>query len=228
MTTKTFEDRLLDELKRELVLHANGPVAAPVPVYRRVTVRRAAWGLAACGALAATAILVPGSPAESPAYAVERQPDGTVTVDGTEFKDPKQLEHDLRAAGLNATVTRFLDGKDCSRGGLAGSAADRERNAIMDAVNKASQKAVTWADGPGVHLVINPSKLTKGQSLQVDISTSTSDGVVAKDGTTTEFEGRPTTHLEVYVVGRKPLPTARYLDVDAGSHQPVFNNCEVE
>ncbi|MER5431934.1 hypothetical protein [Streptomyces sp. NPDC002588] len=77
---ETFEDRLLEELKREIELRgATG--AAPVPVRRRaLTPRRVVLALAACAAVALAPVVMPGSPGGSAAYAVERHGDGSVTL----------------------------------------------------------------------------------------------------------------------------------------------------
>ena len=84
-TGTTFEDRLLDELKREIELReadagsgeaGPGSVEADTSVRRRyaplVTPRRIAVVAATCAAAWLAMVAVPGSPADSTAYAVER------------------------------------------------------------------------------------------------------------------------------------------------------------
>jgi hypothetical protein len=78
-----FSDQLFDDLMRE---HgpALAPTTPPAPVKRQVTARRtvlaAGGGLAVAGAVAAVAAgtLVAGG--ATPAYAVTKNPDGTVTL----------------------------------------------------------------------------------------------------------------------------------------------------
>ncbi|MET7455768.1 hypothetical protein ABZT03_28540 [Streptomyces sp. NPDC005574] len=97
MSRTTFEDRLLAELKREIEhREARAPEAGlaedtagggdPRRSPRRLlTGRRIAVGAAACLLAGLAAVVVPGSPAGSTAYAVERHGDGTVTLT---IKDP--------------------------------------------------------------------------------------------------------------------------------------------
>jgi hypothetical protein len=97
-TRTTFEDRLLGELKREMALRearaATDEGRARDTVRRRFTPRRIAVWVAACAAVWAGTVVVPGSPADSTAYAVERHDDGTVelTVRKESFGIDAQLE----------------------------------------------------------------------------------------------------------------------------------------
>ncbi|GAA3820677.1 hypothetical protein ACFS5L_04270 [Streptomyces phyllanthi] len=96
-TRTTFEDRLLGELKREIELReaeaevgagagaeveagaeAEGEVRSPAR--RRFTPRRIAVAMAACAAAWLATVVVPGSPADSPAYAAELLADGSVSL----------------------------------------------------------------------------------------------------------------------------------------------------
>ena len=80
MTTKTtFEDRLLAELRGEIERREED---SSVPAVRRrlFTGRQLALAAVACAVAGLAVVLVPGSPADSPAYAVERHGDGSVTL----------------------------------------------------------------------------------------------------------------------------------------------------
>ncbi len=79
MTTRTtFEDRLLAELKGEIERRESAPVPA---VRRRVlTGRRLTLVMAACVAVVLGVVSVPGTPAGSAAYGLERHGDGSVTL----------------------------------------------------------------------------------------------------------------------------------------------------
>jgi hypothetical protein len=189
-------------------------------VRRRVTPRRTALALAACAAAAVTVVLLPGGGATA-AYAVEKNADGTVTVTGEEFGDPQQLEHDLRAAGLDATVDRIVDDQGmCMREG-----------AVMEQVVKDTAKVVSWLNGGsagGVHLRIDPAKLKPGQRIQIDINKFTS--VMRVNGDPEDGKRRVMTHLEVYVAGERPLPAPRKLvwDGKAAHGEAQSVDCTVE
>ncbi|UED83660.1 hypothetical protein [Streptomyces profundus] len=101
-----FEDRLLTELKRE-VAHAAEHAAAgaePEPARRPARgVRRAGWGLAMAGAVAAALVLLPGGGA-SPAYAVASDGAGGIEVRLSDWPDgDEEIESflaELAAAGV--------------------------------------------------------------------------------------------------------------------------------
>ncbi|MET9900424.1 hypothetical protein [Streptomyces sp. NPDC006446] len=102
-----FEDRLLDELKREIVLRGTASAASLDPreaaghetasvgagarehpregetrasVRRLLTPRRIAVVAVGCAVAGLAAVVAPGSPAAPAAYAVERHDDGSVTL----------------------------------------------------------------------------------------------------------------------------------------------------
>lgn len=111
----TFEDRLLDALKREVEQAAARPLK---PVRRRVvTPRRAAFGLAACAAAATAGIVLPGTPGGSAAYAVEKHPDGTVTVTVNDLTldqgEQQALAAKLRSEGARASIQNPRKGYMC-------------------------------------------------------------------------------------------------------------------
>ncbi|MFG2970422.1 hypothetical protein ACGFZS_44845 [Streptomyces sp. NPDC048288] len=112
----TFEDRLLDELKGEVVRRAAG--AGPVAVVSRrvVTPRRAGLALAACGAAAAFAVALPGA-GTTAAYAVQTHPDGTVTftLEDVRLSGPQQrdLVRKLTDAGVHTQVNKVPAGQRC-------------------------------------------------------------------------------------------------------------------
>ncbi|MGW1621496.1 hypothetical protein [Streptomyces sp. NPDC002172] len=113
----TFEDRLLAELKAEVVRRA--AEAGPVTVVPRrvVTPRRVGVALAACGAAAAVAVVLPGSGTTS-AFAVETHPDGTVTftLQDVALSGPQQqdLIRKLTDAGVYTQVNKVPAGQRCA------------------------------------------------------------------------------------------------------------------
>ncbi|MFF5496333.1 hypothetical protein [Streptomyces aquilus] len=127
MTTRTtFEDRLLAELRREIDLRAEDGTteAAPTSAQRRrfrvrtaFTAPRLGLVALACAAAVGAAVLMPGSPAESPAYAVVSHSDGTVTVTMNDFglggTLPDGLVERLEANGIHVIVDKLPNGYGC-------------------------------------------------------------------------------------------------------------------
>ncbi|HTE62715.1 MAG TPA: hypothetical protein VK631_20335 [Solirubrobacteraceae bacterium] len=112
MTPTTFEERLLTELRAVVAERPAPETVAPASARR---VPRARLVLAA-GAVAATAAAVfvgtGGDPAAT-AYAVEKQSDGSVTVEVRSLRDAAGLQEKLRAAGIPAVVDYTPAGKMC-------------------------------------------------------------------------------------------------------------------
>ena len=120
-TRTTFEDRLLDELKREIELReADAGEGRPDPsVRRRFTPRRIAVAAAACAVIGLASVLVPGSPADSTAFAVERRGDGSVSLavkdQGVDIEDQRELAKRLRPLGIEVTIDVLAPGYVCER-----------------------------------------------------------------------------------------------------------------
>ncbi|MFH8469291.1 hypothetical protein [Streptomyces sp. NPDC017991] len=118
MSTKTFEDRLLDELKREITLRAD-ELPAPAP-RRRVAPRRAVIALAASTAVAGALIALPSATGGSSAYAIERQPDGSIVLNMLdqvglfEEDQQKELAERLRAEGIHVSIDTPRAGYVCA------------------------------------------------------------------------------------------------------------------
>ncbi|MFI6375441.1 hypothetical protein [Streptomyces sp. NPDC050546] len=132
ITRTTFEDRLLAELRREIELRgatgsaqavATGPAekvtARRSPFGGVLTGRRIALTAGACAVTGLVLALVPGSPGESPAYAVERHGDGSVTLTLTKIaigqKSQRQLAERLRAEGIHVTIDNLSFGQHCAQ-----------------------------------------------------------------------------------------------------------------
>ena len=97
----TFEDRLLDRLR--LVVAANpAPPQPGVRLPRRHRWPAAAAGVATAGTVAALAVVVPGG--TQAAYAIDSQPDGSVTVHLARLSDAAGLQAALRDRGIPAFV----------------------------------------------------------------------------------------------------------------------------
>jgi hypothetical protein len=110
-----FEDRLLHELKQFVAAQpvpqeAAGSSARTKP-FHRPRYRVALVG-AAMIAVAAVAVAAGHDPA-SPAYAVESQPNGSISVEINSLSDAAGLQSRLRAQGIAAVVRYLPDGKVC-------------------------------------------------------------------------------------------------------------------
>ncbi|MGW1786208.1 hypothetical protein ACWCQQ_45150 [Streptomyces sp. NPDC002143] len=95
----TFEDRLLAELQEEVERRTSSTEAlalqAPPARSRPLTGRRFVLAAAACAVAGLALALIPGSPAESPAYAVERNRDGTVTLSVRDVTLDREAQREL-------------------------------------------------------------------------------------------------------------------------------------
>jgi hypothetical protein len=104
-----YKEHVLMELKAEIV--------ARNQARRRRVRRRLFTGVAVAGIAAVAAVAVPflnGS--ETPAYAVTKNTDGTITLKINEFRDPVQVEKDLARLGLSADVSYVKPGTRCAPG----------------------------------------------------------------------------------------------------------------
>ncbi|MGW7046832.1 hypothetical protein ACWGDT_29885 [Streptomyces avermitilis] len=130
----TFEDRLLDELKREIQLRETGAgglgpaevkqgerkaKASVGRLFAPLAPRRIAVVAAACTAAWLAAVVVPGSPADSNAYAVEPVGDGSVKLT---VKDQsigvaaqRELARKVRPWGIQVTIDVLAPGYVCER-----------------------------------------------------------------------------------------------------------------
>jgi hypothetical protein len=108
-----YEEKVLTEL-REVVASRTSPVAVPRSTgpmrRRRLMLATAAAVLAVAAGVGAPALL--GTWQQS-AYAVERDPDGSIRIYIREYRDAKGLETKLRAFGVSAVVDYVPNGKQC-------------------------------------------------------------------------------------------------------------------
>jgi hypothetical protein len=116
----SFEDRLLAELKHEIVTRNQSRTtighrrrfAVPVSTTRRLAI---AGGLASVLAIAVAAGLpLPGDGDGTEAYAVTKNDDGSVSVEVASLEDAAGLERELREAGVRAVVQYVPPGKACT------------------------------------------------------------------------------------------------------------------
>jgi hypothetical protein len=127
-----FEERLLDELRSLVVAQPSAGSDQP---------RRRAWvtsvprprlalvgGIAAVLAVAAAAGVPFLTNGASPAYAVNTNDDGTVTVEISSLSDAAGLEAKLRDAGIRAVVQYVPSGKACKQPWFTPAARDHGAN----------------------------------------------------------------------------------------------------
>ncbi|MEV2267054.1 hypothetical protein [Nonomuraea africana] len=168
-----FEEHVLMELKAEIVARNNA---------RRMLVRRRLFtGAAVAGIAAAAVVVVPflnGS--ETPAYAVTKNTDGTITLKINEFRNPSQVEKDLAELGLTADVSYVKPGTRCApdRGQTdAGPKFSKEdlmskdpevRKRIREAIeNSPNGKAFRMGGG---QVRINPQHIKPGQTAVMEFT----------------------------------------------------------
>jgi hypothetical protein len=100
------------QLLKEFVMTAIQDEPAP-PRQRRRLLRPAVLA-PALGLAAAAAVALPLVLGGTPAYAVVKNADGTVSITINEAKDPKALQADLRRMGYNIVVDYLPVGKKCA------------------------------------------------------------------------------------------------------------------
>ncbi|GII86051.1 hypothetical protein Ssi03_40410 [Sphaerisporangium siamense] len=173
----TFDEKLLGELKAYM---AERQAAGRAP---RRTGRRLVMAVGAVGVAAAAAVTVPmvAGPT-SPAYAVTKNPDGSVTLTIREFRDPDAVERSLAAVGVPADIAYMPLGKWCDRSRFQPLPADQasvptrtELESTDPQVraryrarleNSPSGKAMRQRDG----IRIYPRYIRPGQTLVIDIA----------------------------------------------------------
>ncbi|GII64532.1 hypothetical protein Skr01_46170 [Sphaerisporangium krabiense] len=173
----TFDEKLLGELKAYM---AERQAAGRAP---RRTGRRLVMAVGAVGVAAAAAVTIPmvtGS--ATPAYAVTKNPDGSVTLTIREFRDPDAVERSLAAVGVPADIAYMPLGKWCDRNRYRPlpedvAAIPTEEEAKSDdpqigprlrkrMENSPSKKAMRLKYG----ITIYPRYIRPGQTLVIDIA----------------------------------------------------------
>ncbi|MGY1500161.1 hypothetical protein ACW4TU_26880 [Streptomyces sp. QTS52] len=123
MSTRTtsFEDRLLKELKREIGLREldTGRRGTTTSVRRLLTPRRISLAAAACAVAGLAAVVLPGTPADSVAYAMESHGDGSVTLTIKDqligMEAQYELAEKLSPKGIQVMVNELAPGYVCDR-----------------------------------------------------------------------------------------------------------------
>ncbi|MDP9847714.1 hypothetical protein [Streptosporangium lutulentum] len=196
----TFEDRLLDELKAEITARA---AQGRAPARLRLNRRRIVSGAAVVGLAAAAAIAVPMvfGP-QTPAYALTKNPDGSINLRINEFRDPDQIEEDMAHLGVPADITYLPLGKRCGNTRAPFVAGDRtvtpeevkskdpavQARVRERATNTASAKAIR----PGNGITIYPRHIKPGQIVLIEVMENSVEPSVERPGVAWQFSGRLT------------------------------------
>ncbi|MFG3441348.1 hypothetical protein ACGF0J_29235 [Nonomuraea sp. NPDC047897] len=117
-----------------------------------------AAGLAAALVVGAPLVLGGGAPA----YAIDRNPDGTITVTINQAKNPEALQEDLRAMGVNTVVDYIPPGKRCDPQPRSQSWADEGTVLGKLFVRKDT------APPEGVGFSIDPAAVKEGQTAVLE------------------------------------------------------------
>ncbi|MEU6429596.1 hypothetical protein ABZ860_27180 [Microbispora sp. NPDC046973] len=195
----TFEDRLLAELKAEI---AAREVRAHTPRRRSVRTRvLAGAGIVAAAAAAVAVPLVAGQ--QTPAYALTKNPDGSINLKINEFRDPDQVERDLAKMGVHADITYLPLGKRCAYGRAPVVKGDRTSFAKKDLESKdpavqarirratenlASSKAIRPKNG----ITIHPEFIEPGQIVMIEVNENPVEPDPGHPGVAWQFSGRLT------------------------------------
>lgn len=146
------------------------------PVHRRLR----PWPVLLASALAAAAALVMAVPVllggGTPAYAVAENTDGSITIRIREFKDPKELQADLRDLGVNVIVDFVPNGKAC-KGPRVKDVAPRKASGLLTFVPNDEQPA------DDVAYRLDPSVLRPGEAALIEFY-DTDETPAARGGAT--------------------------------------------
>jgi hypothetical protein len=166
MTQSTFEDQLLDELRAVVAARPAPELVAP-PRARRAPVGRLALAGTALAATAAGVFVAAGGDPATPAYAVDRRSDGSVTVEIKSLRDAAGLQEKLRAAGINAVVEYTPFGKTCREPrGRPATAGGRHSMGMRTGEGGATTFTIPRGDvGAGQTLVITASTGASASSV---------------------------------------------------------------
>lgn len=163
------EPRLPDGRHRQLKEFVMSEIRTPVERPRKRLLRPALLA----PALALGVAVAVGVPAffgsGTPAYAVSKNADGTLTITINQAKDPKSLEATLRGMGVNAVVDYIPMGKRCSQQPRSTSFLPRE-----EAQNPADGRPfLIWPPNTGEPgFRIDPAAIKPGQTGVLEFSVS--------------------------------------------------------
>ncbi|MDF5752865.1 hypothetical protein [Spongiactinospora sp. TRM90649] len=193
--TGTFKDRLLVELKAEMIEREERG--------RRPAVRRRLmWGAGVVGAAASALVAVPlVSGQGTPAYAVTERPDGSINLTITEFRDADQVERDLAELGVTADITYLPLGKRCDAGrarpipgdmtGFAKEELQSKDPAVRERIRKATRAQPSYrAIRPEDGITIYPRFIERDQKVLIEVMENPEQVSRERPGVAWAFSGR--------------------------------------
>lgn len=154
-TTGSFQEQLLAELKETVAERA----AAPAPAPGRNSVRRGVkigTALAAACAISVLPSLFDGT--ATPAFAVERNDDGSISVLMREYTEPRRLQERLRDLGVNVVVDFVPTDKHC-----------QEPRADFTAPDPLLWTSMPPRDGRSGYMRLRPDRIAPGQTLVMEV-----------------------------------------------------------
>lgn len=181
MSLTALEERRLADLKQYV---ANRPATDPLPARRgprRYGRPVLALGTAAAAAIAALVATSVGS--GTPAYAVTRSADGTVTITLTDFNDTTQLSQELKQLGVPAAVYYIPRGKSCYQA---------DAHPVTEVPDGLYSIPAALPSGPGWSMRIDTSLLRPGQTLLFGISAGSVRSIKAYGSATYLITGQAT------------------------------------
>jgi hypothetical protein len=180
MTTKlSFEDRLLDQLRQVVATNPTPPALATRRwPHRRLTL--AGTGVATA-TVAAVLVAMAGSGAPN-AFAVDTQPNGTVTVHISSLSDATGLQSRLRAAGIPAFVSYAANCAPPTAPAASGTYPTGEASGVQQSpVPAADQNDAVTAqvtkDADGVTFKIDPGQVSPDQKVFITTTTGQIDSM---------------------------------------------------
>jgi hypothetical protein len=162
-----FEENLLAQLKN-VVANRAVDSAAPMtgrsarrPRRRLVLAGGAVVAVAAVAAIAGPSVLGLHT---SAAYAVERDPDGSIRVSIYDYRDPKGLQQRIEAFGVKAAVDYLPAGMTC-----------REPRADFVPPTRMPREMVDWAplSSKDHYFKVHPQYIAPGQTFVYTVQVST-------------------------------------------------------
>ncbi len=197
----TFEDRLLAELKAEIATRAaQGRARAP----RRMTARRLLAGAGVVTVAAAAAVAVPlVIESDTPAYALTKNPDGSINLKINEFRDSAQVEKDLAGLGVSADITYLPLGKRCGNDrapfikedntGVSKKEALSEDPAVRARIRRKMEGSPSYrAIRPAGGITIYPRYIKPGQTVMIEVWENPVEPTLDRPGVAWGFSGRLT------------------------------------
>lgn len=175
-TQDRFEDRLLAELTH---IVTDRPVTASHPAHqspwrRPLRLAGATAALTATAAVATAAVVVSSSTTAAPAYAVEPNPDGSLTITVHDLTDPRGLQTRLAHFGVASHVTldRAIQGHIQRQCHLAPppNASKQPPDLIVGAHPGSSSSQTITAPAHTNIVAINPARMPAGATLAVHIA----------------------------------------------------------